>query len=113
MLVGALERVALHGLGQGQLLLAVQHDGQQGVGAAVAQRGGELARRQRQVDDVLAVPVQDGGDATGATVKRVALRPENGWAPDMDALARAAAGRRRRRDSRARPPAATAARFGV
>ena len=66
VLVGALERVALHGLGEGELLLAVQHDGQQGVGAAVAQRRGELAGRQRQVDDVLAVPVQDGGDAAGA-----------------------------------------------
>src|SRR5215213_2738421 len=64
VLVGALDRVALHGLGEGQLLLAVEDDGQQGVGATVAQRRGELAGRQRQVDDVLAVPVQDGGDAT-------------------------------------------------
>ena len=63
---GARQRVALHGLGQRELLLAVQDDGQQGVGATVAQGRGELAGRQRQVDDVLAVPVQDGGDAAGA-----------------------------------------------
>ena len=37
------ERVALDGLGQRQLLLAVEHDGQQGVRAAVAQGRGELA----------------------------------------------------------------------
>ena len=47
--------------------LPPQDDGQQGVAAAVAQRRGELAGRQGQVDDVLAVPVQDGGDATLAT----------------------------------------------
>ena len=35
------------------------------AGTAVAQGRRELAGGQRQVDDVLAVPVQDGGDATG------------------------------------------------
>src|SRR5918997_426702 len=65
VLVDAGQRVALDGLGERQLLLAVEDDGEQGVVAAVAQRRGELAGRQGQVDDVLAVPVEDGGDAGG------------------------------------------------
>src|SRR6476661_879578 len=58
-----LDRVALDVLDQGQVLLAVDVQGQQGVGGADGQGGG--LRRQGDVDRLGAVAVDDGRDQVG------------------------------------------------
>ena len=55
-----LDRVALHVLGQGELLLAVEDDGEQGV--ALLQREHRLVAGQGDVHRLAAVAVHDGGD---------------------------------------------------
>ena len=67
VLVVALDRVALDRLRDGELLAALEFEGQQHVGAAVLDRVGELARGQRHVARVGAVAVDDGRDLAGAT----------------------------------------------
>ena len=66
VLVDALDRVALDRLRDGQLLAAFELEGEQHVGAAVADGVGELAGRQRHVARIGAVAVDDGGDLAGA-----------------------------------------------
>src|SRR5262245_60687275 len=66
MIEGVLERVALNRLGQGQRLGAVgQCDVEDLVDAAMADRGGELARGKGDVFRGLAMPVQHGGHLAG------------------------------------------------
>ena len=55
--------IALDVLDQGQVLFAVDVQGQQGVGGADGQRGG--LGRQGDVDRLCAVAVDDGGDQVG------------------------------------------------
>ena len=61
-------RVALDGLRQRQRLGAVRAlDREELVDAAVADRRGELPRRQRDVLGIGAVPVEHGGHVAGTT----------------------------------------------
>ena len=62
----ALDRVALDLLGQRELLLAVDVMVEQGVRAAVLERQHRVVARQGDVDRVVAVAVEDGGDLVGA-----------------------------------------------
>ena len=64
VLDGVLDRVALDLLGQRQLRVAVDVDREQGVGRTQREQG--LVTRQRDVDRVGAVAVQDGGHLVGA-----------------------------------------------
>ena len=59
-----LDRVALHVLGEGELLGTVDDDGEQGVG--LLERHHRVVARQRDVHGVGAVAVHDGGDVAGA-----------------------------------------------
>ena len=66
MLERVLDRITLDGLRQRQRLGAVADlDGEQLVGATVTDRGGELARGERDVLGLLAVAVQHGGHQAG------------------------------------------------
>jgi hypothetical protein len=59
-----LDRVPLHVLGQGELLVAVDDDGEQRV--RVLERLERVVSRERDVDRRGAVAVHDGGDVAGA-----------------------------------------------
>ena len=63
---GAADRVDVERLGQRELLFAVDVEGEQGVGAGVAQHGGKVVAVQLEVAGFGAVAVQHGGDATFA-----------------------------------------------
>ena len=65
VLDGVLDDVALDVLGDRQRGLAVELDGEQGVG--LLHREHRLVARQRDVQRVRAVPVQDGRDLVRAT----------------------------------------------
>lgn len=83
VLHGVLESVALDVLGEHQVLLAgLVHHGEQGVGVADGQGG--LLGRQQQVDGVLAVAVDDGGDQAGAAGLAGGALAEVGAAGDLD-----------------------------
>ena len=70
----AADRVDVERLGQRELLLAVDVEGQHGVGAGVAQHGGEVVGGQQQVLRVGAVAVEHGGHlAVAAGAARCAL----------------------------------------
>ena len=66
VLEGAADRVDLHLLGQRQLRRAVDVELQQRVGAAVLERDPGLVTGQRDVDRLVAVPVDDSGHLVGA-----------------------------------------------
>ena len=63
----ALDRVDVERLGQRQLLLAVDVEGQHGVGAGMPQHRGELMAGQQQMLRIGAVAVEHGGNMAGAT----------------------------------------------
>jgi hypothetical protein len=62
----ALDRVALDLLGQGERLLAVDGQRQQGVHAAVLEREHGVVTGEGDVHGVAAVAVEDGGNLVGA-----------------------------------------------
>ena len=70
----AADRVDVERLGQRELLLALDVEGQHGVGAGVAQHGGEVVGVELEVLRVGAVAVEDGGHlAVAAGAARCAL----------------------------------------
>ena len=71
----AADRVDLQRLGQRERFRAVDVEGEHGVGAGVAQHGGEVAGGEHQVLRVGAVAVEDGGDLAVAAGRREAPLP--------------------------------------
>ena len=66
MLDVAPDRVDVERLGQRELLLAVDVEGQHGVGAGVPQHRGEVMAGQQQMLRIGAVAVEHGGNLAGA-----------------------------------------------